>query len=148
MTYNEKKSLYESIMIDIAKMVKRQINEAVIKDGYVLDQYLDEKNDIKIRFGIKSTSKEDSMFFYSAFLDATSQSLNSLFIKVQGAGKTNKEWAKNVTKDTFDRLDDMIEKIYRACFKGTTNGYTLAKKMKSVAPKLGFEFIYKVVEDA
>jgi hypothetical protein len=37
MTYNEKKSLYESIMTDIAKMVKRQINEAVIKDGYVLD---------------------------------------------------------------------------------------------------------------
>lgn len=28
MTYNEKKSLYESIMKDVAKTVKRQINEA------------------------------------------------------------------------------------------------------------------------
>jgi len=28
MTYNEKKSLYESIMKDVAKIVKRQINEA------------------------------------------------------------------------------------------------------------------------
>ena len=28
MTYNEKKSLYESIMRDIAKSVKRQINES------------------------------------------------------------------------------------------------------------------------
>ena len=28
MTYNEKKSLYESIMKDVAKIVKRQINES------------------------------------------------------------------------------------------------------------------------
>lgn len=27
MTYNEKRSLYESIMIDVAKIVKRRINE-------------------------------------------------------------------------------------------------------------------------
>ena len=52
MTYNEKKSLYESIMKDIAKTVKKQINEANIREmklsenGYInlltrgLDLYL------------------------------------------------------------------------------------------------------------
>ena len=30
MNYNEKKSLYESIMKEVAKTVKRQINEAAI----------------------------------------------------------------------------------------------------------------------
>ena len=38
MTYNEKKSLYESIMNDIAKSVKRQINEAGIADLSLLNK--------------------------------------------------------------------------------------------------------------
>ena len=31
MTYNEKKSLYESIMKDVSKIVKRQINERALE---------------------------------------------------------------------------------------------------------------------
>lgn len=38
MTYEEKKSLYKSIMNDVAKSVKRQINEAGIADLSLLNK--------------------------------------------------------------------------------------------------------------
>ena len=70
MTYNEKKSLYESIMKDVAKTVKRKLNESTVTNDYITEQYVDEENDINVKFSIKSISKEESMFFYSAFVMA------------------------------------------------------------------------------
>ena len=32
-------------------------------------------------------------------------------------------------------------------FYKISNGYTLAKKIKQVAPSLGFEFNYRLIED-
>ena len=76
MTYNEKKSLYESIMKDIAKIVKRQINESndyrkvddsdelelhikrVLK-GNSKPLYIVTDNQAKVRRIIKSVSGSD-----------------------------------------------------------------------------------------
>jgi hypothetical protein len=38
MIYNEKKSLYESIIQDVAKIVKRQINELTFRDSLMENQ--------------------------------------------------------------------------------------------------------------
>jgi len=79
MTYNEKKSLYESIMNDVAKIVKRKLNESSLKPifkkapkgsvsgishyGYIL--FTSKRNLIKI-FGVPTYTSKD-------FLDDSSQ---------------------------------------------------------------------------
>ena len=75
MTYNEKKSLYESIMKDIAKTVKRKINEAGVASlaDSIHGLIVDTKNDIKVEFDVKSTSKENSMFYYNAIVMSSLQ---------------------------------------------------------------------------
>ena len=47
MTYNEKKSLYESIMKDVAKAVKRKLNESTKGSSYS-DGWKDAMDDIKL----------------------------------------------------------------------------------------------------
>ena len=150
MTYNEKKSLYESIMKEVAKTVKRKLNEAVSKDESITDQYFDEDNNIKVEFNIKSISDEESMFYYSAFVYATLDAIGILFIRTLFLDNNKnkwKEWEQKLDDDIKDEMDDVTFKLYDECFKDATNGYTLAKKIKEVAPSFGFEFSYKVIED-
>ena len=53
MTYNEKKSLYESIMKDVAKIVKRQINEFE-ENSYDSKSFILESKHISNRIFIKA----------------------------------------------------------------------------------------------
>ena len=41
MTYNEKKSLYESIMKNVAKTVKRKLNESLATQKYDINIYIE-----------------------------------------------------------------------------------------------------------
>ena len=45
MTYEEKKTLYESIMIEIARVIKRQINEAKEESGVIVYRGMDKEHD-------------------------------------------------------------------------------------------------------
>ncbi len=152
MTYNEKKYIYESIMKKVSKAVKRHINEAVktdsayIKDNYVIDCYTDEDDTIKIKYGIKSISEKDSMFFYCAFIKATVDDLsNDFFIDVGENKRLYKDWINKCNSDTNIAIDAVARDIYNACFRNTTDPIMLARKMKQNSPKFGFEFIYKII---
>ncbi len=75
MTYNEKKSLYESIMKDIAKMVKRRLNEnneknKLYNDGWFVG-FMTDENDDKIIFAIKGKTYDETMKYTSAFVFST-----------------------------------------------------------------------------
>ena len=149
MTYDEKKTLYESIMKEVAEIVKRKLNETASKEEIITDQYLDEDNNIKIEFTIKSISDEESMFYYSAFVYATLEIIGDLFLRTLFLNNNNKkriEWEQKQDDDMIDKIDDMAFKLYKKSLD-VTDGHMFAKKIKEVAPSLGFDFSYKIIED-
>ena len=71
MTHNEKKSLYESIMMDVAKIVKRQINE----------------NNASKRFDDMFNSKDGYEDLKTSYMNVYDMAKRRNF---------DKEWAKNI----------------------------------------------------
>lgn len=137
-------------MKDVAKVVKRKINESVDTDDYITDQYLDEDNNIKIEFTIKSISDEESMFYYSAFIYASLEAIGSVFIRTMFLNdnkKKWKDWEQELNDEEEDKMDDITFKLFDKCFNDATNGQTLANKLKEEAPNMGFEFDFKVIEE-
>ena len=141
---NKNKKANDITLPDINESIKP--DSASIKDGYVIDYYTDEDDTIKIKYGIKSISEKDSMFFYCAFIKATVDDLsNDFFIDVGENKRLYKDWMHKCDSDTDIAIDAVARDIYNACFKNTTDPIMLARKMKQNSPKFGFEFIYKII---
>ena len=81
-------------MKDVAKIVKRQINESdennsTLKDGWFVGNMIDEKND-KIIYAIKGKTYDDTMMYCTAFIQSTL--INSIELFIKNSSKYNNEW--------------------------------------------------------
>ena len=101
MTYNEKKSLYESIMKDVAKIVKRQINES---NDYRKVDDLDE-----LELHIKRVLKGNSKPLY--IVTDNQAKVRRLIKSLSGSDYTEINCSKYSNKEDFLRPSSMSSKL-------------------------------------
>ena len=148
MTYNEKKSLYESIMRDIAKTVKRQINESDDSELSTNERTFfiinsDNEKD-RASFSIRYNSINKLYLICYIIRNASSINVNDSFFKIKSNSadfeKNFKEFVKtkiyNFSDDVAEKIDELIENVYRKCFSGKTKSSDVAKSIESILPSI------------
>lgn len=153
MTYNEKKSLYESIMQDIAKTVKRQINESDDSELSTNERTFfiingDNEKD-RASFSIRYNSINKLYLICYIIRNASSINVSDSFFKIKSNSadfeKKFKEFEKtkiyNFSDDIAEKIDKLIENVYRKCFSDKTKSSDVAKSIESILPSiLNIEF--------
>jgi KaiC/GvpD/RAD55 family RecA-like ATPase len=118
MTYDEKKSLYESIMKEVAKTVKRRINEDFNGDKTYTLYFEEYGGKIKGTVKIFGNDYEDLMLNVDAIIEASDAVGGKVYVKFSlhnNSEKRNfeefKEWRKTVDYRTEQLLVDRIHEI-------------------------------------
>ena len=122
MTYNEKKSLYESIMKEVAKTVKRRINEGFNGDlTYTLyfEEY-DSKTTGTLK--ISGNDYDDLMLNVDAIIEASLAVMDKVYVKFNlhnDSEKRNlddyKVWRKTVDDRTEHQMLEWLHPWHAAC---------------------------------
>ena len=145
MTYNEKKSLYESIMKDVAKSVKRQINEGNDSElssnertFFIINS--DNEKD-KASFSIRYNSINRLYLIYYIIINA---SISDSFFEIKSNSadfeKNFKEFAKTkinkLSEDKQNTIDELIEKVNKKCFRQKEKSSDVARSIESTLPSI------------
>ncbi len=148
MTYNEKKSLYESIMKEVAKTVKRRINEGFNGDlTYTLyfEEY-DSKTTGTLK--ISGNDYDDLMLNVDAIIEASLAVMDKVYVKFNlhnDSEKRNlddyKVWRKTVDDRTEHLLEDRIDEIVKY-INNADDIYEYMVQIKKYFKRIGVKIAY------
>jgi hypothetical protein len=148
MTYNEKKSLYESIMKEVAKTVKRRINEGFNGDKTYTLYFEEYSSKIKGTIKIFGNDYEDLMFNVDAIIEASLAVMDKVYVKFNlhnDSEKRNlddyKVWRKTVDDRTEHLLEDRIDEIVKY-INNADDIYEYMVQIKKYFKRIGVKIEY------
>ena len=161
MTYNEKKSLYESIMKDVAKIVKSKLNEAnTLGKSWTADFTYD--NIAHLMFGVSEYELEKDEYREVRaqmretidFISSNKDKLKNMKVSVTIRRRLGEIEFKNITEENIIEFTEFFVTIlnnageaYMSDFEDCIDYYDISETLEDNNPELYDQF-EKIVNDS